>query len=251
MIKKFDVTITPFQLQRTIHLYLPDNYEETAMRYPVLYMYDGHNLFYNEDATYGKSWGLKEFLDAYEKKFIVVGIECNHQGNERLNEFCPYSAEHSHFGHIEGKGGILMDWVVEELKPMIDKEYRTYPSRKYTAIAGSSMGGLMSLYTVMKYNQYFSKAACLSSSIGMCLKQLKEDFKAANIINPDTRVYLSFGTEETHNVSRTLDNNRYFANEFEKQGAKCMINVVKGGRHCEASWEKENKIYFDFLWKEQ
>lgn len=250
MVKKFDVTITPFQLQRTIHLYLPDGYEETDMRYPVLYMYDGHNLFYDEDATYGKSWGLKEFLDAYDPKFIVVGIECNHEGNERLNEFCPYSLEHNYFGHIEGKGDILMDWVVEELKPMIDKEYRTYPFRECTGIGGSSMGGLMSLYTVMKYNQYFSKAACISSSIGMCFNQLKEDFKPA-AIHPDTRVYLSFGTEETRNLNWTLENNRYFANQFEKQGAKCMINVVKGGKHCEASWEKENKTYFNFLWKEE
>ena len=154
--------ITPFQCMRTIHVYLPVNYNESQEQYPVMYMFDGHNLFFDEDATYGKSWGLKDFLDNYDKKLIIVGIECNHEGHERLNEFSPYTYENSFFGFIEGKGQQLMDWVIQELKPMIDKKYRTYPFRECNAVGGSSMGGLMALYTVIKYNQYFS---CFNSLI--------------------------------------------------------------------------------------
>lgn len=249
MVKKFDVMITPFQLQRTIHLYLPEDYAQSEERYPVIYMYDGHNLFFDSDATYGKSWGLKEFLDHYEKKFIMVGIECNHEGTERLNEFSPYDTVSPYFGEIHGKGSVFMDWVVQELKPMIDREYRTLSAREYTAIGGSSMGGLMSLYTIMKYNQYFSKAACLSSAIAMCLDCVKQDMQSAKI-NPDTRVYMSFGTKETRNVEWTRNMHLYFQREFEKQGAEFLLNVVKGGSHNEASWEKENPVYFDFLWRE-
>ncbi|MGN0298413.1 MAG: alpha/beta hydrolase [Lachnospiraceae bacterium] len=248
MIKKFNVTITPFGLERMIHLYLPDDYYESEECYPVIYMYDGHNLFFDEDATYGKSWGLKEFLDQYDKKFIVVGLECNHEGTERLNEFCPYNTRSPIFGPIEGKGKELMDWVVEELKPMIDREYRTYPSRECTAIAGSSMGGLMALYSVMKYNEFFSKAACISSAIDFCMEPLKADTKNVQI-NPDTRVYFSFGTAETDSVIQSLQNIEYFAEKFLTIGAACKINVVRGGSHCEACWEKENPIYFDFLWR--
>lgn len=69
MIEKKDVTITPLGLQRRLHIYLPDDYYQSKETYPVMYMFDGHNLFYDEDATYGKSWGLKEFLDQYDKKF--------------------------------------------------------------------------------------------------------------------------------------------------------------------------------------
>ena len=104
MVEKFEVMITPFQCMRTIHVYLPDNYNESQEQYPVIYMFDGHNLFFDEDATYGKSWGLKDFLDNYDKKLIIVGIECNHEGHERLNEFSPYTYENSFFGFIEGKG---------------------------------------------------------------------------------------------------------------------------------------------------
>ena len=72
MIEKFNVKITPFDLIRTIHVYLPDGYLLNNDRYPVMYMFDGHNLFYDEDATYGKSWGLREFMDNYDKPLNVI-----------------------------------------------------------------------------------------------------------------------------------------------------------------------------------
>lgn len=250
MIHKFQTVITPFQLERTIHLYLPNNYDSSNERYPVMYMYDGHNLFHDEDATFGKSWGLKEFLDLYDKNFIIVGIECNHEGRERLNEFCPYTLKGSYLGDITGKGKALMDWVVDELKPYIDNHYRTIPFRECTGIGGSSMGGLMALYTVIQYNQYFSKAACLSSAIAICQNQLKEDLARADI-SPDTRVYLSHGKRETRgqkhleSIQNLLS---YFYSEFVKRDAACCINITNG-HHNEASWEQENLTYMDFLWK--
>ena len=73
MIEKLNVYIQPLQSWRTMHIYLPQNYHNSDERYPVMYMYDGHNLF-------------NEFLDRYDKPFIIVGMECNHEGNERLNE---------------------------------------------------------------------------------------------------------------------------------------------------------------------
>ena len=63
---------------RMLHIYLPDDYDESDERYPVMYMFDGHNLFYDSDATYGKSWGMKDFLDSWDKKIIIVGAECSH-----------------------------------------------------------------------------------------------------------------------------------------------------------------------------
>lgn len=57
---------------------------------------------------------------------IIVGIECNHEGNERLSEYCPYSLNSRYFGRVQGKGIQTLDWLVYELKPMIDQKYRTY-----------------------------------------------------------------------------------------------------------------------------
>ena len=138
-------------------------------------------------------------------------------------------------------GSATMDWMVQEFKPMIDSRYRTIPFRECTAIGGSSMGGLMALYTVIAYNQYFSKAACISPANSICQKELQEEFFKASI-SADTRVYFSFGTKEARNVSSRLQQLRWFEDAFSSKGGVCMINVVEGGEHNEASWEKENPI---------
>lgn len=248
MIEKFNIKITPFNLFRTIHVYLPKEYRFSDQRYPVMYMFDGHNLFYDEDATYGKSWGLKEFMDAYDKPLIIVGIECNHRGNERLNEYCPYNIKKGYFGPITGQGKLLMDWVISELKPLIDQKYRTYPFRECTGIAGSSMGGLIALYTIIKYNQYFSKAACISPAISLCMKELEQEIDIEEI-SSDTRVYFSFGKREVHNIDEMLKNILVFNDYFINLKANCHILIAENGEHNEASWQKENIVYLDYLWK--
>ena len=91
MIIKFPLYCNPGGENRTIHTYLPNNYYNSDERYPVVYMFDGHNLFYDCDATYGKSWGLANFLDNWKKNIIIVGLECSHHGHERLSEFFPFS----------------------------------------------------------------------------------------------------------------------------------------------------------------
>lgn len=251
MVEKFDIVITPLGLERTIHVYLPEDYYDSDEQYPVMYMFDGHNLFYDHDATYGKSWGLKEFLDTYDKKLIIVGIECNHEGQKRLSEYCPYQIESKYFGHLNGQGKILMDWVVNELKILVDQKYRTYPFRECTGIAGSSMGGLMAFYTVIYYNKYFSKAACISPSISMCMEELKNEYTQAKIME-DTRIYFSFGTDEVkgkNGIQWMLNNILYFNDRLIESNASSYINVVEKGQHNEASWQLENQIYLDYLWK--
>lgn len=117
MILKKEVLITPFNLMRMLHIYIPDEAFKNGKKYPVMYMYDGHNLFDDEEATYGKSWGLKDWLDEHKTEMIIVGIECNHEGNKRLSEFSPYDFTFRK-NRIKGKGKQLMNWVCDELKPL-------------------------------------------------------------------------------------------------------------------------------------
>ena len=86
MIIKRDFTYPAKNANRPLHIWLPDDYYDCFDYYPVMYFFDGHNLFLDADATYGKSWGLKEFLENWGKKMIIVGIECGHDGQERLSE---------------------------------------------------------------------------------------------------------------------------------------------------------------------
>ena len=98
MLKKWNVTIPRLSgdKPRRAYIYLPDSYEKNPdKRYPVMYMFDGHNVFVDEDATFGKSWGMKKFMDETKKDLIIVAVECNHEGNRRLVEYAPFAYENS------------------------------------------------------------------------------------------------------------------------------------------------------------
>lgn len=241
---------SPKNVNRTLHIYLPNDYDSSDEKYPVMYFFDGHNLFRDSDATYGKCWGLETFLDQWPKKMIVVGMECGHEGRERLDEYCPYDSHGGFLGEIHGMGEKTMDWIVNEVKPWVDASFRTWPCRAATGIAGSSMGGLMAIYGVGKYNKWFSKAACLSSAIRVCRKQLLSDISN---VDPDTRVYLSWGTEESGGkrvgrISPAALANREVAEVFWKQHAQATLYCQEGGRHCEADWEKQVPQFMEYLW---
>lgn len=244
---------------RPLHIYLPDDYQEKTDSYPVMYFFDGHNLFYDFDATYGKSWGLKEFMDSWEKKLIIVGIECGHDGNERLSEYLPYPADKNSW--LDGtlpKGEATMSWIVNDVKTYIDREFRTMAFRECTGIAGSSMGGIMALYALVKFNTRFSKAACLSSSIGPCMESILHDISSLPL-SPDTKIYLSWGTYEASGLknkdredreSVTYWDNRRVFDALLKRKVVCRMYSQVGGGHDEASWEKLVPDFMHYLWLE-
>ena len=252
MVIKESVWYAPAAEPRTLHIYLPDSYDASDERYPVMYFWDGHNLFYDSDATYGKSWGLREFLDGWSKDMIIVGLECSHEGTHRLDEYCPYPAKLLGTS-IQGEGELTLDWLTKSLKPYIDSRFRTWPSREATAIGGSSMGGLMSLYAVTRFNSVFSKAACVSSAIFMVMQPLMNDIYHSQI-DPDTRVYLSWGekeggTDPESGYCRFITNsNRKVENLLHKKGAMTRLYCQPDGIHNEACWEKQIPDFMDFLW---
>ena len=258
MIVKHDFVYTPKGTNRPLHIYLPEGYEFSQERYPVTYFFDGHNLFFNEDATYGKSWGLKEFLDGWDKKMIIVGLECGHEGNERLSEYLPYKAIPGHFHEFQPWGSKTMDWIVNDVKPVIDRDYRTLPFRECTGIAGSSMGGIMSLYAGVHYNRWFSKAGCVSSAMGFCMRPLMADIRSSSV-DANTRFYLSWGTKEAWGIknpnredrsSKTYKWNKRAADGLRERGCAVKMECQVGGGHCEADWEKLVPSFMNFLWKE-
>lgn len=258
MVIKRDILYPPKGTMRTLHIYLPDDYAESGKQYPVMYFFDGHNLYRDEDATYGKSWGLEAFLTDWEKEMIIVGMECSHVGDDRLDEYSPYTFPSFFTGTIHGIGDDTMKWIVNDIKPMIDREYPTYPFREATGIGGSSMGGLMAVYAAAKYNSVFSKAACLSSAHSRSMPQLCWDIVSSNI-DADTRVFLSWGTEEAGGKKQNPDddllttagrNNQAAASLFRQQFADARLYCQRGGHHCEADWEKQVPLFMNYLWLE-
>lgn len=255
MVIYHDMHYAPADSIRRLHIYLPEGYDQSEERYPVMYMFDGHNLFFDSDATFGKSWGLKEFLDGWEKPIIIVGMECSHEGQSRLDEYGPYPA--TIVGHkIDPKGEQTFQWIINDVKPWADANLRTWPHREATGIGGSSMGGIMSLYGVVAHNDVFSKAACLAAGARRYERSVLRDLRAHGI-DPDTRVYLSWGEDEKGRTKAGADpatespeakaTARVTA-ALEKYGAVTRTFFQEGGRHCEASWEQQNGRFMDFLW---
>ena len=154
MVKKWSVSYPAVNgtEQRRVYVYLPTMYEaDPDRRYPVLYMFDGQNVFFDEDATFGKSWGVADYLDYTDTPLIVAAVECNAgANNERLVEYSPYRFDDPQFGHFDGTGQATMSWYIHRFKPFIDRNFRTLPDREHTFIGGSSMGGLMSLYALLQ-----------------------------------------------------------------------------------------------------
>ncbi|MEG2384256.1 MAG: alpha/beta hydrolase-fold protein [Erysipelotrichaceae bacterium] len=249
MIIKESVSIATRDDEVILHIYLPNDYETSGIAYQVLYMYDGHNLFDDHDATYGKSWGLADYLENHNIPIIIVGIECDHVGMNRICEYSPYSFTANYLGSINGYGTLFMDWLVNELKPYIDDNLRTLPDRLHTGIGGSSMGGLMAIYTISNYNETFSKAACLSSFLGEVIDQLLPDIN--HDLNRDTQIYLSWGSNEFKNKPRFVNgtaHNLRVANAFNLHHAQVYCNLVKNGEHRETCWEKEVPIFMEYLY---
>ena len=253
MIKRFKI-VYPLadgtEELRNAYIYLPKGYHKVInqnKRYPVLYMFDGHNVFFDSDATYGKSWGMKEYMDKTKTQMIIAAVECNHSPNNgRLSEYSPFTFKDSELGFVPGQGKATMDWYIDVFKRMVDKHYRTIPDREHTFIAGSSMGGLMSVYALMEYNHVFSRAAALSPSLWAAPVEVQNMLSTAQF-EPDTVLYIDYGSEEfgNHKNMRRAFGKLATMLMWRKLSLQCRI--VPGGTHCEASWEKQIPFFMETL----
>ncbi|MBQ2952668.1 MAG: alpha/beta hydrolase [Clostridia bacterium] len=241
MIEKFQVPL-PRSLSRrarTVYVYVPDEAEnDPDARYPVLYMFDGHNVFFDEDATYGKSWGLKDFMDETHLPMIIVAVDCNHSPKGgRLREYSPYDFTFRDMV-LRGRGKTTMNWFAGPLKALIDEKYPTRPEREHTFIAGSSMGGLMSLYAILRHNRVYSRACCLSPSVWVAPEQIHALIDQADLA-PDTVIYLDYGSREMANHEGMRDLFASVCAHLMQRGVWTTARIVPNGDHCEACWEEQ------------
>jgi predicted alpha/beta superfamily hydrolase len=250
MVLRKDITIPALtgELTRKAYVYLPTGYDvEVDRRYPVLYMFDGHNLFCDEEATFGKSWGLSDYLDSTNTQIIVAAVQCNTQGNGRLSEYSPVDFTMTRSGeYIKGRGKLTMDWLSTTFKEEIDGTFRTLKDRANTAIAGSSMGGLMTLYALAKYNKTYSKGAALSPSLWVGGEEVPAFMQNAHFLK-DTVLYMDYGSKEFKNHSNQKS---LFGKTGELLIEKKVLltqRIVPDGVHSESSWQKQIPIFMQVL----
>ena len=248
MIKQWKVKIPELsgEMERLVYLYLPEDYKESGKQYPVMYMFDGHNVFFDDHATYGKSWGMGEYLEGCQKDLAIVAVECNHEGNKRLEEYSPVDFDFPDLGTVPGHGKTYMDWLVGTLKPYIDENYPVLTDREHTSLAGSSMGGLMALYGVCNYNHVFKRAACISPSFWMSKDKVLDIVTNAKL-NTDSAVYINYGSLELPNHPTSSEALIAVARMLLTRRVNVMLKIVPGGIHNESSWEKQIPQFLEFL----
>ena len=214
--------------KRRVWIYVPVTKPLHEIRFPVLYMHDGQNVF-EDTSSFSGEWGVDEFLDSSNlKQCIVVAID--NGANKRMNEYHPYDNER--FGRAEGDE--YVDFIVKTLKPFIDKHYQTQKNKTY--IAGSSMGGLISMYALMKYPKIFTGAGIFSPAFWTAPKIFDGIRKKSKKIKAN--IFLYAGKQEGDQM--VPDMLKAFQNlAAKKSKAKIKIVIRDQGKHNEATWRKE------------
>ena len=239
--------------KRKAYVYVPDESRaDDSRRYPVLYMFDGQNLFRDADASYGKSWGLLDYVTEHHVPLIIAALECNHHAEEepcggRISEYAPFDFSDPDFGSIKGRGHLTMDYITKTFKPYIDSHFPTLPDREHTFIGGSSMGGLMTVYALLCYSSVFSRGAALSPSFDFSPAGVKELIRHGR--GEGSVLYMDIGTEEMP-TQRTRHLFGEMTSLLIRKGLLVNSRVVPGGFHAEASWQRQLPFLMQTLFYE-
>lgn len=245
--------------KRDVIVWLPPDYEtNTTRHYPVLYMHDGQNLM---DATtaFAGEWGVDETAQQLVESgqvepLIIVGI---YNTADRIDEYTQVEGQYTEGGVVKTDGGRADDYgkfLVEELKPLIDSTYRTKPEAQYTGLAGSSLGGLVSMYLGMKYPDTFSRLGVVSPSVWWANKDILSKVDALTGKLP-LRIWVDIGTAEsgssTENVETVADTDA-LVEKLKNKGwvldDDLKYTVVDGAKHNEKAWAARFPDILEYLY---
>ena len=229
---------------RDLLVALPPSYTAEARSYPVLYMQDGQNLF-DPATSHAGDWGLPATLDALADRgveAIVVGIP--NAGRRRSYEYSPFR-DTIHGGG--GGGDRYLAFLVETVKRLVDRSFRTLPDRAHTVIAGSSLGGLISLYALWRHAEVFGAAGVLSPALWFADRAMLR-YAERTAPRVPGRIYLDVGTGEGEEA---VADARALHEILTRPGfARCTELAWvedEGGGHDEAAWGRRFGAAMPFL----
>ena len=258
---------------RDIEIWLPANYDE-VLALPVLYMFDGQNIYHGKKGwinnQYSHGWQVDETLDSLINigdipPVMVVGVF--NSGIKRFSEYMPAKPKKEIEKRILNQGkwvqegyrkhGIFSDlflkFLVKELKPYIDKHYKTKKGRNHTYLAGSSMGGLISAYAICEYPNIFGKAACFSTHWpafdGVFIQYLKN-----NLPSPEThKIYFDHGTVGLDSLYEQfqIKVDTLMMRKGYKKGKNWITKKFEGEDHNESFWRKRFHFPIKFFFQDK
>ncbi len=259
--KAYGVFSSRFVADRRVDVWLPPGYQIGNRRYPVIYVHDGQNVFDETTAYAGVAWDLHHAvsrLTEEDPKFaaIVVAIW---NTDARIPEFMPQKPlllPHNQrilrrFEERYGDEPVsdeYLRFITRELKPRVDREYRTNPSRAATALLGSSMGGLVSLYGICEYPDVFGAAICMSTSWTVGGKPTL-GYLRDHIPDPDNHLlYFDHGNEAQIGAYEKLQHavDVLFASAGYQRDINFMSLRFDGADHSEGSWKNRVEVPLRF-----
>lgn len=224
--------------KRDIIVYLPPDYDSALdRRYPVCYLHDGQNLFDAETAFNHQEWGLDEIaeqliLNHEIEPLIIAGI---YNTPNRVNEYT-HVQDHWRRGGFAGKYGKA---IIEHLKPFIDTEYRTLPDAQNTALGGSSLGGLVTMYLGLRHPQVFGKLIVMSPAVWWAKRDILAQVRKLRK-KPEQRIWLDVGTCEGRNAASCVRDARDLRDALLAKGWQLNRDLRffedEGAAHNESAW---------------
>ncbi|HEX8701154.1 MAG TPA: alpha/beta hydrolase-fold protein [Myxococcaceae bacterium] len=237
-----DVSGTSLGLKdRRLIVWMPPGYDPAGTRrYPVLYMHDGQSIMNTKTAAFGIEWQVDETAQSLiqagqMEPIIIVGV---YNTDDRIPEYTPVATAQYGGGKANDYGRLL----VEVIKPLIDDKYLTKPGAEFTGVAGSSLGGLVSMYFGITRSDTFSRIGVISPSVWWADRDIVTRVQALNA-KPPLRIWVDIGTNEDGSVSEseeTVNDTRALRDALIAEGWVLDTDLkyleVQGGRHHENSW---------------
>ncbi|HEY8930525.1 MAG TPA: alpha/beta hydrolase-fold protein [Mucilaginibacter sp.] len=227
--------------RRRVWIYLPADYAPSKKKYPVIYMHDGQNLFDACTSGYGE-WGIDELLDKVtpQQESIVVGVD--HGGEYRITEYDPYDSKYG-----KGRGDDYTEFLVKTLKPYIDRHYRTQKNAANTTVAGSSMGGLISMYAALKHPEVFGNAGVFSPAFWIAPDIYK--YAEQQKLTDKSRFYFVCGDAESDSMVADMKKMAGIIRGKIAAETNSPVVVIKGASHNEKQWNGDFPAFYEWLWK--
>jgi len=238
------VFVTP----REVQVWLPPGYAaaRAGTRYPVLYLHDGQNIF--DARAAGAEWGVDETAQRLVETgavapFIVVAV--SHAGDRTL-DYTPAPGRRTAGGALQGGGApAYARYLVEELKPLIDARYATRRGAGDTAIGGSSLGALVSMWLLLRHPQVFGAALVVSPAVWWADRAIVATVQAAPLPQPVPRIWLDIGTGEGDAVVASV---RALRDVLSERGWPVRYTEAAGAAHDEAAWAGRVEPMLRFLY---
>lgn len=259
MLKKIRFPMKKLKREREITIYLPDDYYHQNKRYPVLYVQDGQNAFFDNLSYCGVSWGFLEYALETQLDIIIVAIPCHFEGFKRMDEYGPWEiCEELSYQEtqiegciIGGEGIAYVEWLKDELKPYIDCCFSTIPEN--AGIVGSSMGGVISAYASLQYPKIFNKCAALSTAFWFYMDEFL-DVIDTHVYSSNFRFYFDLGEfegcgDDVIDEWYIESNNEIYRNLKDKV-KNLDYHYFLNTYHNEAAWRERVPLFMEFLYKE-